>query len=155
MIPATHAAVSAVATARIRSLALALAASFALHFILDAIYHFEAVYPVSVPGKWSEGQIRLVLFAGLAALGVPIMAWVWRKSRQVFRFGCYALLMSTVIFEPVPGWRLTWAALLTAIWLVLTPAASGRRWVLCGFAGYFPDWLKTVFPPVEIGRAHV
>ncbi len=148
MIPATHAAVAAVVASRVRNLPLALTAAFALHFVMDGIYHFESVYQVSVPGKWSEEQTMLVLFGGLAALATPLMIWIGRMSRRAGLFGLYALLMGAVALDPAPRWRLVWAALLTALWLAATPDTLGRRWILCGFAAYLPDTLKTVLPAV-------
>lgn len=152
MTPATHAAVAAVVASRFRSLGIALAASFALHFVLDAIYHFEAFYQLSVPGKWSYEYTMLALFGALAVLGAPAMMWMWRRSRLVFSFGCYAFLMCALPFEPHRVWRLVWAALLSGIWLVLSPTAQVRRWVICAFAAYLPDCLRTLSP--LLGRLH-
>src|SRR5712692_5700226 len=136
MIPTTHAAAAAVVASRIRNLLLALTAAFALHFVVDGIYHFEAVYPVSVSGKWSDQQIMLALFGGLAALATPLMIWIGRMSRRAGLFGLYALLLGAVALDPAPRWRLVWAALLTALWLVATPDTLSRRWILCGFVAY-------------------
>ncbi len=148
MIPATHAALAAVVASRIRNLALALAAAFALHFVADAIFHFEAAYPVSVPGKWSIEHTMLVMFGGLAALAAPLMICIWRRSRTVGLFGSYALLLGSVALDPSERWRLIWATLLTAIWLVATPDTRSRRWIVCGFVAYLPDALKRISPAV-------
>ena len=148
MTPATHVVLGGVVATRVRNLGIALAASFALHFVVDAIYHFEAFYPASVPGKWSYEQTMFLLFAGLAVLGIPLMLWIWRKSRQTWLFGCYAFLMCALVFDPAVEWRLVWAVILSALWCLLMPAASGRRWVLCGFISYLPDYLKKIMPPV-------
>src|SRR5712692_5980394 len=148
MIPATHAALAAVVASRIRNLALALAAAFALHFVADAIFHFEAAYPVSVPGKWSLQHTMRVLFGGRAALAVPLLIWLWRRSRMVGLFGSYALLLGAVALDPSQRWRLIWATLLTAIWLVATPDIRSRRWIACSFVAYLPDALKRISPAV-------
>src|SRR5262249_29636673 len=143
---------AAVVASRIRNLFLALTAAFALHFVVDAIYHFEAAYQISVPGKWSIDQTMLVLFGGLAAFATPLMIWIARSSRKTALFGLYALLLGAVVLDPAPRWRLLWAALLTALWLVAVPDNLSRRWVLCGFVAYLPDILKK-FSPV-LARLH-
>jgi hypothetical protein len=149
MTPATHAVVGAVAATRVRNFGLALAASFALHFVLDAIYHFEAFYELSVPGRWTYQQTMAVLFAALTVPGLAAMVWIWRRNRQVWLFSCYALVMCGVAFEQRWEWKLAWATLLTAIWLPLVSTPLARRWVLCGFVGYLPDCLKFPFPALH------
>ncbi|MBI3693827.1 MAG: hypothetical protein HY238_03165 [Acidobacteria bacterium] len=146
MTAATHAAVAAVIAGRFRSLAVALALSFGTHFVLDAIYHFEAVYPVSVPAHWSYERTMVSLYAGMLLAGAPVLVWIRRKSRQVCLFACYAFFMSALAFEPLPLWRLLWAALLTLIWCLVTPTAAARRWAVCTFAAYLPDCLKRLSP---------
>ena len=149
MTPATHAAVAAVIASRFRNLAVALVLSFGIHFVLDAVYHFEAVYPVSVPGRWSYGRTMMILFAGFIAAGTPVLVWIWRKNPQVWLFGCYAFLMCSVVFERLPLWRLLWATLLTVIWCLVTPAPAARRCVVCAFVAYLPDSLKKLYPAFE------
>ena len=147
MTPATHAAVAAVIAGRFRSLPVAVALSFGMHFVLDAAYHFEAVYPVSVPGRWSYQRTMVSLYAGFILAGVPVLVWIWRKNPQVWLFGCYAFLMCILAFEPLPWWRLLWASLLALIWCLATPAAAARRWAVCAFAAYLPDCLKRLSLP--------
>lgn len=146
MIPATHAAVGGLVARRVRNLGVALALSFGLHYVLDGIYHFESFYELSVPGLWTYERTRATLFAALAPLAAPFMIWLWMKSRPVWWFACYAFLLSLAGFEPTPGWRLLWALLLSAGWMLATPTAAARRWVLGGFAAYLPDCLKGVIP---------
>ena len=90
----------------------------------------------------------LALFVALAALGVPVTAWVLGKSREGWIFAAYALLMCALPFEPKHTWRLAWAILLAALWWGISPTERGRRWVLCGFVAYLPDLLKWLIPPI-------
>lgn len=152
MTPATHVVTGAIAGSRFRNLGAALAAAFALHFALDAIYHFEAFYELSVPGGWTYEYAMLALFGSLAALGVPVMIWLWRRDRQVWSFACYAILMCAVAFEPHWRWKLALSALLTTFWLAICRSAEIRRWVLCGFVSYLPDALKQPLP--RFGELH-
>lgn len=146
MTPATHAAVAAVVATRFRNLALAVVLAFGLHFALDAVYHFEAFYELSVAGGWSYERAMVALFGGLSLLVAPVLVWLWRRNRQVWWLACYALLLCLVAFEPLPLWRLAWAALLSLLWWLLSPSMLARRWVLCSFAAYLPDCLKRISP---------
>ena len=146
MTPTTHAVAAAVIGGRFRSLALALALSFGMHFVLDAIYHFEAVYPVSVPGRWSYERTMMTLYAAFLLAGAPVLVWIWRRNRRVWLFACYALFLCILAFEPLPLWRLLWAALLALIWCLVMPTDTGRRWGVCAFAAYLPDCLKRLSP---------
>ncbi|HYM10123.1 MAG TPA: hypothetical protein VEU62_05310 [Bryobacterales bacterium] len=146
MTPATHAAVAALVATRFRNLALAVVLAFGLHFVLDAVYHFEAFYELSVAGAWSYERAMVALFGGLGLLAAPVFVWLWRKNRQVWWFACYAFLLCLVAFEPLPAWRLGWATLLSLLWWLLSPNALGRRWVLCSFVAYLPDCLKKIIP---------
>lgn len=152
MTPASHAAVAAVVATRFRKLGTAMVLCFGLHFVLDAVYHFEAFYPLSVLGKWSYERTMLLLFSALAALGAPIAVWVLRKDRELWLFFCYGLCLCVLPFERAPAWKLAWALLFTAGWWLVSPSRESRRWVLCGFVAYLPDLLKEWISVVE--RAH-
>ena len=146
MIPATHAAAGAAATNRFRNVALALIVSFGLHYVLDALYHFEGFYELSVPGGWTYERTMFILFTALIPLAAPIAAWLWWKNRQVGWFACYAFLLSMIAFEPSPAWRLIWAGLLSAGWWLVARTSALKRWALCGLAAYLPDCLKGPIP---------
>ena len=152
MIPATHAAAGAAVTNRFRSVALALIVSFGLHYVLDALYHFEGFYELSVPGGWTYERTMFILFTALIPLAAPIAAWLWWKNRQVGWFACYAFLLSMIAFEPLHSWRLVWAGLLSAGWWLGARTPVLKRWVLCGLAAYLPDCLKDAFP--ALGQLH-
>ncbi len=144
----THAAVGAVAGTRIRNFGLALAVSFATHFLLDAIYHFKAFYELEVPGRWTHRQATVTLFLALAIPGLAAMVWIWRRNRQVVIFAGYGCAMVLVDRVQRWQWELIWALLLTAIWYLLAPNPLTRRWVICGFAAYLPDLLKSFIPAI-------
>ena len=154
--PATHAAVSAALARRIPSLPAALAVSFALHFLLDFVFHFEGFFPLSVPGRWTSEGAMGALFAALAAVAVPVTLWITRGNRAAQAFAGYALLMCLGPFEPATRWRLLWAILISAAAWTFSPADQGRRWVLCGLAGYLPDGLRHWIAPLDRlhGMAH-
>ena len=149
MTPATHAAFGAVASSRCHNLGLALAVSFASHFLLDAVYHFEAFYALSVLGRWPLQRTMLVLFAGLAVLAVPVALWLLRRNRPVGIFACYGLAMSLLPFFPGQWTRLGWGVLITALWYASTRVPLVRRWVLCGFFADLPDIIRLWIPPVD------
>ncbi len=149
MTPATHAAFGAVASSRCRNLGLALAVSFASHFLLDAVYHFEAFYALSVLGRWPLEQTMLGLFAGLAVLAVPVVLWLLRRHRPVGIFACYGLAMSLLAFAPGRWTRLGWGVLITVLWYASVRVPPIRRWVLCGFFAYLPDIAKPWIPPLD------
>ena len=149
MTPATHAAFGAVASSRCRNLGLALAVSFASHFLLDAVYHFEAFYALSVLGRWDFERTRLGLFAGLAVLSVPVVLWLLRRHRAVGIFACYGLAMSLLSFFSGRWTRLGCAILITALWYASTHVPQVHRWVLCGFFACLPDLIRPWIPPVN------
>jgi hypothetical protein len=146
MTPATHAAVAALAGSRVRNLSLALAVSFATHFALDAVYHFEAFYPLSVLGRWSVEQTMAGLFLVLLALGAPLVFWLARRDREVGVFACYALTLSLLPLDPNPLRRSLGAILLTGAWYAANRSPKVRRWAACGLAAYLPDVLKLWIP---------
>ena len=149
MTPATHAAFGAVASSRCRNLGLALAVSFASHFLLDTIYHFEAFYALSVLGRWPLQQTMLGLFAGLVVLSVPVVLWLLRRHRPVGIFACYGLAMSLLPFSPGRWTRLGSGILVTTLWYALTHAPQVRRWLVCGFFAYLPDIIKPWIRPID------
>ncbi|HZS51417.1 MAG TPA: hypothetical protein VFA54_11180 [Bryobacterales bacterium] len=146
MTPATHVVAGAAAAARFRNAGAALAAAFLLHFFLDAVYHFEAFYELSVPAQWSYSYTMFMLFGGLLLLGAPVFVHLARHDPAVSSFGCYALLMCALAFEPKWDWKLFWGAMLSAFWLLITRAPEPRKWILCGFVSYLPDCLKKPIP---------
>jgi len=146
MTPATHAAIAAVVAGRTRSLWAALPASFLLHFVADALYHFEAFYPLSVAGKWSQNATMVGLTAALAALGAPAAIWIARRDHHVGWLALYGLLLSLGELDPEPARRAAWAVAVAGSWWVVERERRMRRWVLCGFAAYLPDLLKLASP---------
>ncbi len=149
MTPATHVVVAAAAASRMPGWAVALGVSFASHFALDFVYHFEAFYPLSVPGGWRYDAAMLAALGALAAVAGPAAMWLLRRDREARRFAVYALLLCLLPFEPAPRWRLAWVALAAAAWWALHPDARVRRWTACGFAAYLPDALRHWSPAVQ------
>lgn len=152
MTPATHAAVAAVAACRFRSLPVALAAAFALHFAADFFYHFEAFYPLSVLGPWPEGAAMAGLFVVLAGVAAPVVYWIARKDRTTGLFSVYALLLCALPLDRNVARRVVAAALLSIVWIVLARTGELRRWVLCSFAAYLPDVARHFLVPLD--RVH-
>jgi len=151
MTPATHIVTGALFGTRFRNLGVALAAAFALHFALDAIYHFEAFYELSVPGRWTYAQTMLVLSVGVGLLAAPVLIWLWRRDRRVWFFACYALIACSLAFEPRWYARLALGGLISVFWMAISNSET-RRWILCGFASYLPDCLKQPLP--ALGELH-
>ena len=87
MSPAAHAVVGAALCGRIPRLWIALPAAFFSHFVMDAIYHFEAFYPLS---RWLDVERSEAFWIAAAVLGgslTPPMLWIVRKERELFLFG--------------------------------------------------------------------
>ena len=149
MTPATHAAVAAVVACRVRRLPAALAAAFALHFVCDFFYHFEAFYPLSVLGRWDMDRTMFGLFAALAVLAAPGVVWIGRRDRGTGFFALYGLLLSLIRFEQSLSRRVLYALLLSGLWLAVTRSAELRRWILCAVAAFLPDLIRHWIPPMR------
>ncbi len=149
MTPATHAAVAALVSTRCRNLGVALGASFGLHFLADALYHFEAFYPLSVAARSTSDESMWLIFLVLAMPAVVLTVWLARRDLQVGSFAAFGLALSMVPFDPSPARRIVWALVTGGFWWVLSRNSALRRWVLCGFFGYLPDLVRRLVPPLN------
>ena len=134
---------------QVRRLPVALAAAFASHFACDFIYHFEAFYPLSVLGRWTETRAMFVLFAVLAALGAPLVVWIARRDRQAGWLALYGFVLSWMLFDPSRDRRILWAAVVSLAAYGLARFPDLRRWILCAVAAYLPDLFRHRIAPLQ------
>lgn len=146
MSPAAHAAVGAALASRIPRLSLALPAAFLSHFVMDAVYHFEAFYALS---RWMGVSRSEAFWAAAIVLGgllAPAMFWIARKDRELLLFLGFAVASSVAL--RVSGWHLKAALLAGLVFVYLTLAWSRKAllWTLGAAAAISPDILKYASP---------
>ena len=144
MSPAAHAVVGAALCGRIPRLWIALPAAFFSHFVMDAIYHFEAFYPLS---RWLDVERSEAFWIAAAVLGgslTPPMLWIVRKERELFLF--LGLVVGLCVTMRVSGWPLkTGLSLaLVALFLAVTRSRRAGLWALGAAVAAAPDILKYV-----------
>lgn len=146
MTPATHAAVGAAISGVVPRLWVAIPAAFASHFLLDAIFHFEAFYPLSRAIGTSHQQAFIFGSLAAAAVMLPAMWWVARKDRELAMYCGYlvALLLLRVEEDELP--RLAMVLALTGLVAGITRSARIRRWTVCGLAAVLPDLIRKLVP---------
>jgi hypothetical protein len=148
MTPATHAAVGAAISGAVPRLWLAIPAAFASHFLLDAIFHFEAFYPLSrAIGTSHDEAFALALLAAAAAM-IPAVWWVARKDRELAIFCVYLLVLVFLRVEEDEVTRPAMVLAVTSGILGFSRSARIRRWTVCGFSAVLPDLIRTLLPPV-------
>jgi len=140
--PAAHAAVGAALAHRTRSLPLGLAAAFASHFLLDAIWHFEAFYAVAVSLGVSVEAAVLITALPVGLVIGPAMLWLSRADREVLLFCGYAAAANLTAFAGSWERQLALAAALSAIFLALTRSRRAWVWIAGALAANIPDQWK-------------
>jgi hypothetical protein len=146
MTPATHAAVGAAISGAVPRLWLAIPAAFASHFLLDAIFHFEAFYPLSRAIGTSHDEAFVIALLGAAAAMVPAVWWVARKDRELAIYCVYLLALVFLWVEEDQTARLAMVLAVTAGVLGFSRSARIRRWTICGFAAVLPDLIRKLVP---------
>ena len=146
--PTTHVAVAAAIAHLCPRPALAIAADFASHFLLDTVFHFEAFYPLSRVLGLTHQETFWLMAAVMGVLLVPSMAWIARKDRDVCILTIYAIACSAALLAP--GY---WNRLIALSSLTLGAWALGGKpkmtlWLSCAFAAAVPDALKHLIGPV-------
>jgi len=153
MTPATHAAVGAAAARAVPRLWIALPLAFFSHFVCDAIYHFEAFYPLSQKLGTTHNQAMLIAFAGVGAALAPFLWAVVRGSRDLMWFTAYLAAITALRLETASGARLAGNLALAGAVLGLSRSEALWRWVICGLAANLPDLLRDWIGPLD--RLHV
>ena len=148
MTPATHAALGAAISGAVPRLWLAIPAAFASHFLLDAIFHFEAFYPLSRALGTSHDEAFVIALLGAAAAMVPAVWWVARKDRELAIFCVYLLALVFLRVEEDETPRLAMVLAVTGGVLAISRSARIRRWAICGFAAVLPDLIRKLLVPV-------
>ena len=152
MAPTTHAAVGAAIAHLCPRVGLAVPAAFASHFLLDSIFHFEAFYPLSQVLGTTHDEAFWIAAVIMAAILVPGMGWIGRRSHDVRMLTLYGVAASAALLVQGSVNRLI-ALICIAVgaWsLSRTPNLS--LWLAGAFAATIPDALKRLVGPV--GRFH-
>ena len=153
MSPATHAVVGAAVADATPRIWLAIPLAFASHFMCDAIYHFEAFYPLSrTLGTTHQGALATAAVA-VATLLLPVLWLLNRGGRglgalYVYAAGSCALL----VFD---DWRVRAASTLLMAGLFLLAGREVRlaRWVIGALAAQLPDLVRGGIEPLN--RFHI
>lgn len=148
MTPATHAAVGAAISGAVPRLWLAIPAAFASHFLLDAIFHFEAFYPLSRAIGTSHDEAFVIALLAAAAAMVPAVWCVARRDRELAIFCVYLLALVFMRVEEDEIARLAMVLAVSCGVLAFSRSARIRRWTICGFAAVLPDLIRKLLVPV-------
>ena len=153
MSPATHAVVGAAIAGAAPRIWLAIPLAFASHFVCDAIYHFEAFYPLSrTLGTTHQGAF-VVAASVVALLLLPVLWLLNRGGRGLGAFYIYAAGSSAVLM--FDDWRVRAAMTLLIAGLFLLAVREVRlaHWVVGALAGQTPDLIRAGVEPLN--RAHI
>jgi len=156
MSPATHAVLgAAIAGATRRSwlgLWLAVPLAFLSHFLCDAIYHFEAFYPLSRTLGTTHYRTAVLTFVVIGLAVTPTLWFFARRNRALAEFYVY-VAAATAAFA-FDDWRQRAAAglLLAGLALLIGGARTGP-WVAGAFAAQLPDLIRQGVEPLS--RLHV
>ena len=152
MSPATHAVLGAAIVGTAPRLWIALPLAFLSHFVCDAIYHFEAFYPLSQKLGVSHSEAFAVT---VAVLGLALLPALWvlaRRDRGLLPFYLYVWAVSPLL--AVEGiYRLAVGLLITGLFFLFSDSARLCRWVLGAFAANLPDLARWAFEPLN--RLHI
>ncbi len=153
MSPATHAVLGAAIAAAAPRLWIALPLAFLSHFVCDAIYHFEAFYPLSRKLGVSHNEAFAVTVVGLALALLPALWLFTRRNRLLLPFCLYMAGVSLLPVLEQGVYRLAADLLIAGLFFLFSDSARLCRWVLGAFAANLPDLARWVFEPLN--RLHV
>jgi hypothetical protein len=153
MSPATHAVVGAAIAGATGRIWLALPLAFLSHFVLDAIYHFEAFYPLSRTLGTSHNGALAVTAGVVAALLLPLLWLLNRGGRGLGAF--YVYLGGSCAVLVFDDWRVRAAATLLLAGLFLLAGREVRlaHWVIGALAAQLPDLIRAGVEPLD--RFHI
>jgi len=100
MSPATHAVLGAAITGATRrswlGLWLAVPLAFLSHFLCDAIYHFEAFYPLSRTLGTTHYRAAVLTFVVIGLAVTPALWFFARRNRALAKFYVYVAAATAV-----------------------------------------------------------
>ena len=152
MSPATHAVLGAAIAGSIRRVWLAIPLAFLSHFLCDAIFHFEAFYPLSRTLGTTHYRAAVFTFLVVGLAVTPVL-WIFLRRNRVLMGFCIYVAGATAafMFEDWPQ-RAAAALLLTGLALLIGGARTGP-WVAGAFAAQLPDLIRQGVEPLN--RLHV
>ena len=153
MSPATHAVLGAAIAGAAPRLWIALPLAFLSHFVCDAIYHFEAFYPLSRKLGVSHNEAFAVTVAGLGLALLPAFWSFTRRNGELLPFYLYMAGVSLLPVLEEGVYRLAAGLLIAGLFFLFSDSARLCRWVLGAFAANLPDLARWVFEPLN--RLHI
>lgn len=153
MSPATHAVVGAAIAGATPRIWLAIPLAFASHFVCDAIYHFEAFYPLSrALGTTYNGAFAAAAVV-MAVLLLPVLWLLNRGGRGLGAFYVYSAgTCAVLVFD---DWRVRAALTFLIAGLLLLAGREVRlaRWIIGALAAQLPDLIREGIGPLN--RFHI
>lgn len=152
MSPATHAVLGAAIAGSTRRIWLAVPLAFLSHFLCDAIFHFEAFYPLSRTLGTTHYRATIVTFLVIGCAVAPAL-WFFARRNTVL-VGFYLYVGAATALFALDDWRQRAAAglLLAGLALLIGEARTGP-WVAGAFAAQLPDLIRQGMEPLS--RLHV
>ena len=148
MSPATHAVLGAAIAGATPRIWLAIPLAFLSHFLCDAIYHFEAFYPLSRSLGTTHYQAALITVA-VVGLAISPALWILVRRNRVLLGFCVYVAAATAAFA-FDDWRQRAAAgLLAAGLALLLGGARTGPWVAGAFAAQLPDLVRQGVEPLN------
>jgi len=153
MSPATHAVMGAVVAGAAPRIWLAIPLAFVSHFICDAIYHFEAFYPLSRTLGTTHNEATAVTAVVVGLLLSPVLWILGRRSGRLAAFYLYVVGSSAVF--ALGDWRQRTAVVLLVIGILLLLGNGPRlgAWIAGALAAQLPDLIRAGIEPLN--RFHI
>lgn len=148
MSPATHAVLGAAIAGSTRRIWLAVPLAFLSHFLCDAIFHFEAFYPLSRTLGTTHDRATVLTFVVIGLAVAPVLWLFARRNGTLVGFYVYVgAAMAAFAFD---DWRQRAAAgLLLAGLAFLVGGARTGPWVAGAFAAQLPDLIRQGVEPLN------
>ena len=127
---------------------MALALAFLSHFVCDAIYHFEAFYPLSRQLGVSHEEAFALTATALGLVLLPVLWVLARRDPGLLPFYLY-IAGASLLLATQGIYRLAAGLLIAGLFFLFSDSARLCRWVLGAFVANLPDLARWAFEPLN------
>ena len=149
MSPVTHAVVGAAIAGAAPRIWLAVPLAFASHFVCDAMYHFEAFYPLSRTLGTTHNAALVITTLLIGLLLSPVLWILVKRNKRLAALYIYVAASSAVF--ALGDWKQRTAATLLVAGVALLLGSGPRlgAWITCALAAQLPDLIRAGVEPLN------